>query len=91
MIIYPKAFPGGQYRFESPDDAVYESKWVDSELFLIWLNKILLKFSVAQLPVILFTDGHKLHVTHEVVDLCREHNIVLFLSATAHHSCPPTA
>lgn len=55
MIIYPKAFPGGQYRFEGPDDAVYaksEFGWVDSELFLIWLNKIFLKFSVVQQPVI---------------------------------------
>ena len=81
MIIYPKAFPGGQYRFEGPDDAVYaksESGWVDSELFLTWLNKIFLKFSVAQRPVILFIDGHKSHVTLEVVDLCRKHNIILF-------------
>ena len=37
MIIYPRSFPGGQYRFGGPDDAVYarsESGWVDSELFL---------------------------------------------------------
>ncbi len=37
MIVYPQAFPGGQYRFGGPDDSVYaksESGWIDSELFL---------------------------------------------------------
>ena len=37
FIIYPKCFPGGQYRFDGPDDALYgksESGWIDSELFL---------------------------------------------------------
>ena len=38
MIIYAKSFPGGQYLFEGPDDAVYarsESGWIDSELFVV--------------------------------------------------------
>jgi len=38
MIIYPKAYPGGQYKLGGPDDALYarsESGWVDSELFFI--------------------------------------------------------
>lgn len=45
MIIYAKSFPGGQYRFEGPDDALYaksESGWIDSELFLKWTKKNLL-------------------------------------------------
>ena len=40
MIIYSKSFPGGQYRFDGPDDALYgksESGWIDSELFMAWL------------------------------------------------------
>ena len=43
MIIYAKSFPGGQYRFQGPDDALYaksDSGWIDSELFLTWLKKI---------------------------------------------------
>ncbi len=38
MIIYAKSFPGGQYCFEGPDDAVYarsESGWIDSEQFVV--------------------------------------------------------
>ena len=81
FIIYPKCFPGGQYRFDGPDDALYgksESGWIDSELFLAWLKKIFLKYVVTQRPVILFTDGHKTHMTLDVIDLCRENGIVLF-------------
>ena len=51
MIIYPKAFPGGAYTFKGPDDAVYaksELGWVDSELFLSWMNEVLLEFAVPQ-------------------------------------------
>ena len=47
MIIYSKSFPGGAYRFEGPDDALYarsESGWIDSELFLVWLRRIFLKY-----------------------------------------------
>ena len=40
MIIYSKCFPGGPYRFDGPDDALYaksESGWIE---FLTWLKKI---------------------------------------------------
>ena len=82
MIFYLKAFPGGQYCFEDPDDAVYaksESGWIDSKLFLIWLNKIFIKFFFFPFMTCYFIHcGHKSHVTLEVVDLCRKHNIILF-------------
>ena len=81
MIIFPKAFPGGAYTFEGPDDAVYtksDSGWVDSSLFLSWMKKSFLKFAVPERPLILFVDGHKSHVTLEVIDLAREKNVILF-------------
>ena len=81
MIIYAKSFPGGPYRFQGPDDALYaksESGWIDSELFLSWLKKIFLKYAVPQRPILLLTDGHKSHLTLEVVDTCRENDIILF-------------
>ncbi len=55
MIIYTKAFPGGQYRFDGPDDAQYaksDSGWIDTDLFLSWLKKIFLKHIVSQRPVL---------------------------------------
>lgn len=81
MIIYSKSFPGGQYRFEGPDDALYaksDSGWIDSELFLTWLNKIFLKYAVAQRPIMLLIDGHKSHMTIDAIDFCRSNNIILF-------------
>ena len=81
MIIFAKSFPGGQYRFDGPDDSVYaksESGWIDTELFITWFKKIFLKHSVAQRPLLLLIDGHKSHMGLELVDLCRENSIILF-------------
>ena len=81
MIIYSKSFPGGQYRFDGPDDTLYaksESGWIDTELFITWFKKIFLKYSVAQRPLLLLIDGHKSHMGLELVDLCRENNVILF-------------
>ena len=80
MIIYPKAFPGGAYTFKGPDDAVYaksESGWVDSELFLSWMKKIFLVHAVPQRPVLLLIDGHKSHLTLELIDLARANDVIL--------------
>ena len=60
MIIYSKSFPGGQYRFDGPDDALYAksgSGWIDSELLLKLMRKIFLKHVFIQRPVLLSTDG----------------------------------
>ena len=81
MIIYAKSFPGGQYRFDGPDDTLYcksESGWIDSELFLTWLKKIFLKYAVPQRPIMLLIDGHKSHLTLDAIDLCRANNVILF-------------
>ena len=81
MIIYSKCFPGGQYQFEGPDDALYaksDSGWIDSELFLTWLKTIFLKYVVPQRPVMLLIDGHKSHMTLDAIDLCRSNDVILF-------------
>jgi len=36
-----------------------DSGWIDSELFLKWMNKIFIKHVATQWPVILFIAGHK--------------------------------
>ena len=81
MIIFPKAFPGGKYTFKGPDDAVYaksDSGWVDSELFLSWMNKVFLRYAVPQRPVLLFVDGHTSHMTLDVIDVARSNGVILF-------------
>ena len=89
MIVYSKSFPGDQYRFEGPEDALYArspSGWIDSELFLSWLKKIFLKYVVPDRPILLLTDGHKSHINLDVIDICRENNIIVLL-ATPYYTC----
>ena len=81
MIIYSKSFPRGAYKFEGPDDALYaksSSGWVDSELFLQWMNKVFLNHCGMQRPVLLFLDEHTSHVSLDVIDVARENNVILF-------------
>lgn len=62
MVIYSKSFPGGPYRFNGPDDALYgksESRWIDSELFLSWFKKKFLKYAVPEKSLLLLTADHK--------------------------------
>ena len=51
---------------------------VDSELFIKWMEKIFLKFAVPERPIILFIDGHKSHVTLDVIDMARNNDVILF-------------
>ena len=81
MIIFAKSFPGGAYKFNGPDDALYaksDSGWIDSELFMVWMKKIFLRYCGSQRPVLLFVDGHASHITIEVIDFARENQIILF-------------
>ena len=81
MIIYAKCFPGGQYRFDGPDDALYaksDSGLIDTDLFVSWVKKIFLKDVVSQRPVLLLVDGHKSHINLDVIYLCQQNGIILF-------------
>ena len=92
MIIYAKSFPGGQYGFEGPDDAVYarsESGWIDSELFVVWLKKLFLKYPVSQRPILLLTDGHKSHINIDAIDRCRSNDVILFCYLHTTHALQP--
>ena len=75
MIIYSNLFPGGNYRFNGPDDALYarsESRWIDSELFLLWIKKVFLKHCGSN------GSRHARHITLNVIDLARENDVILF-------------
>ena len=80
MIIFSKSFPGGAYKFDGPDNAVYaksESGWIDTELFLVW-KKVFLRYCGSQRPVLLFVDGHASHINLNVIDLARKNDVILF-------------
>ena len=82
MIIFSKSFPGGQYRFEGPENTLYaisESGWIDTE-FLGGMDEknFFLKYIVPEHPVLLFTDAHKTHINIDVIGLCRDYGLALF-------------
>ena len=91
-IIYSKCFPGGQYRFEGPDDALYaksESGWIDSELLLCWLKKLFLS--------IFYHKGQfccSLMVTNPILLwmllICVEKMTTPYTNAFIHNSCAAT-
>lgn len=82
MIFYSKSFPGGQYCFDGPDDALCaksESGWIASELLLKWMRKTFLKYVLIQRPFLLLTDGHKSHISLDMIDLCRKNESSSFV------------
>ena len=42
------------------------------------VKEMFLKYVVPEPPTLLLTDGHKSHINLDVIDLCRESNIILF-------------
>ena len=51
---------------------------MDSELYISWFKKIFLKCCSPERPVMLVQDGHKLHMTVDLIDLARANNVRLF-------------
>ena len=46
-----------------------DSGWVDSELFLAWTNKVFLRYTVPECPILLFIDEHTSHMTLDVINV----------------------
>ena len=80
MIIFAKGFPGGRYTEVGPNKAPYaksESGYMDGELYLLWF-KIFLRECSRVWPVLLIQDGHKSHITTDLIDLARQEKVILF-------------
>ena len=81
MIIFAKGFPRGPYAREGPNGALYaksESGYMDGELYLKWFQKIFLCHCSPVRPVLLVQDGHKSHITTELIDVARQGGVILF-------------
>lgn len=77
-------FPGQRIRdvgLAGFEEVIYghsTNGWMDSILFLTWLNELLMwlkKISIP-LPVVLFVDGHSTHVTLEAAEFCSKNTII---------------
>lgn len=75
------------------DGTVSESGWSNSEVFMKYLSQHLLKYLPQRTqdhPVLLMYDGHKSHVSLDVIDWAKENHVVLFvLPAHTSHVLQP--
>ena len=81
MIIFSKYFPGSAYTRGGPTNSLYarsESGYIDSELYVLWVKNIFLKYCTSERPVLLVQDGHKSHMTVDLIDLARANDVILF-------------
>ena len=87
----------GQIPYGVKDDApagslftAQKSGWIDKDLYLKWLNEVFLKSIPSQRPVMLIVDGHKTHVTPEVIEIALQNKVIVFcLPAHASHLLQP--
>lgn len=81
MIIFEKCFPSGHYSQFGPDDCLYAKSpngYMDGELFKKWFTEIFLPQTAHLRPALLMLDGHGSHLTIDLIDLAREHNVILY-------------
>ncbi len=46
--------------------------------FLSWMKRVFLVYAAPQRPVILFIDGHKTHMTLDLIDVAQSSGVILF-------------
>jgi len=67
-----------------------KSGWIDKDLYLKWFTELFLKQIPQERPVLLLVDGHKAHVTQEVIEAATRNRISIFcLPAHASHLLQP--
>lgn len=83
MIIFPNKRLPQAVRDSVPTDwgyALTDNGWMKSETFLYYIEHVLHAYLVrtsVTLPIILFVDGHRTHLTYEVSQLCSNLKIIL--------------
>lgn len=83
LIIYPNKRLSANIQKSIPDHwgiGLSDNGWMKAEIFVDYIKNILHPYIIEKgikLPIILFLDGHKTHLTYEVCILCNELNIIL--------------
>ena len=83
MIIYPlQRIPQDIIRNVPENWGIGRSDngWMKSEVFFEFIGNVFYPYLVQnniQLPVVLFVDGHKTHLTYHLSELCKELKIIL--------------
>ena len=67
-----------------------KSGWIDKDLYLKWFKELFLKHIPEERPVLLLIDGHKAHVTQDVIETAIRNKILVFcLPAHSSHLLQP--
>lgn len=83
FLIFEKAYPFGPYARNGPDNALYgvspNRLYMNSELFYLWVERLFIpKTTHIPRPIILILDGHGSHIDVKMIDLMKEHQIILY-------------
>ena len=67
-----------------------KSGWIEKDLYLKWFKEVFLRSVPAERPILLLVDGHKAHVTMDVIEEAVANKILIFcLPAHASHLLQP--
>ncbi|KXJ15434.1 Jerky protein [Exaiptasia diaphana] len=70
--------------------ASQKSGWIDKDIYLKWFLQLFLPSAPKERPIILVVDGHKSHVTEELINAAVANNVIVFcLPAHASHLLQP--
>ncbi|KAI8514447.1 hypothetical protein Bbelb_070380 [Branchiostoma belcheri] len=80
LIIFSKNFPSSPYKLEGPENALYASTpsgYMDSNVYVEWLQKCFHRYASTERPIVLLQDQHSAHVTPAAIEVALKHNIIL--------------
>ncbi|KAI8495274.1 hypothetical protein Bbelb_272600 [Branchiostoma belcheri] len=80
LIIFSKNFPSSSYKLQGPQNAMYASTpsgYMDSNVYVEWLQKCFHRYASANRPVVLLQDQNSAHVTPAAIEVALKHNIIL--------------
>jgi len=67
-----------------------KSGWIEKDLFLRWFKELFLNCIPAERPILLLVDGHKAHVTAELIETTTANKVLVFcLPAHSSHLLQP--
>ena len=92
MMVYPRKRPVPQQREGAYPNTLFassESGWMNTELFIEWFNFFLCSIPPTR-PVLLLQDGHRTHVSIELIELAHLNDVhLLCLPAHTSHLLQP--
>ncbi|CAG4991639.1 unnamed protein product [Parnassius apollo] len=88
-LFFPRKLQKPELMYGAPEDSlqlVSDSGYMNSDLFIIWLNHFIKMVKPSKdEPALLILDNHSSHLSLQAIELARDHRVVL-LSLAPHTS-----